>query len=139
MARWKMLGEIIAQIGETFVPINAEVPLFGAVHDPEIAHVHGFGTLDLNAFVGNTVSGAVIGFERRRALGKIEISERIADRFGLACVVKKTTEFAFGRRGDYFLHLVGDNENGAIHWRGKGAGVVRIRGLAAKVEITTIA
>jgi hypothetical protein len=55
-----MLGEIISKVGGSWSPVNIELFLCYAILDPVESHIHCFGFLLFDLFVGKTVCGGVV-------------------------------------------------------------------------------
>lgn len=115
MGSWMMLGEVISEDARTAVPVDGEMMLvIRSGFDPEIAHVHGLGTAQLDSVVDNASRGGVVGLDGRVGLWKPEFFEGSADGFCLFAVVEEPTKFRFSSGGDDFFEAPSDNENGSV-------------------------
>ncbi len=56
----KSFGEEVGQVVGASAPEDAELLLGDTITDPVEAHIAGFGTLELDAIVGNTHSASII-------------------------------------------------------------------------------
>jgi hypothetical protein len=61
MGGWVVLREVICMVMLTlYKPMNLELSALDSILYPVEAHLHGFGSLDLNSLVGTTISCGVV-------------------------------------------------------------------------------
>ena len=131
-----MLCKIVGAVCGTAAPVDMVLTLLDAVADPVKAHVHGFGSLLLNGFVGDAAGCTVVGDHGGWWLGVAQFFEGNAQGRAFLAIVEEGGEFSFGGTGKYLTHnLAGDND-GAIHgrrWVSGGWWFVGVRWLVAEV------
>jgi hypothetical protein len=70
VVRWCVVfSEIVGQVGRSWPPIYIDLFLLYPVLDPIESHLHGFGFLLFDLFVGKTVGGGVVNLYRGGWLG----------------------------------------------------------------------
>jgi hypothetical protein len=84
-----MLCEIAGGVSRSAPPIDMVLFLLNAVANPIEAHIHGFGSLLFDGFVGDTTGGAVAGNHRSRRLWVAQFVESDAEGGAFFAVVEK--------------------------------------------------
>ena len=89
-----VFGEVVTVVGFAAAPSNTELVLFNSVLDPVESHVHGLGSLEFGAFVGEAISCGVVcddrcGFQ----LGAVEFEENLAEVNRFLAVVEEGSYF----------------------------------------------
>ena len=84
-----MLCEIVGAVSRSAPPIDMVLFLPNAVANPIEAHIHGFGSLLFDGFVGDTTGGAVVGNHRSRRLWVAQFVESDAEGGAFFAVVEK--------------------------------------------------
>ncbi len=137
-----MLGEVVGEVLDALVPVDVEVTLSGAILDPIVPHVHGFGATLTNRVVGNTSRSGIVGDNGCGALGVAKFRQCVANGFGITTVVEEASELGFSSGGDDFLEAMGDDKDGTVEANlfelDRFAGVVGGR-LIAEVEEAGVA
>jgi hypothetical protein len=84
-----MLCKIVGAVSRSAPPIDMVLFLPNAVANPIEAHIHGFGSLLFDGFVGDTTGGAVVGNHRSRRLWVAQFVESDAEGGRLLCRCRK--------------------------------------------------
>lgn len=132
-----MFGKVIGEVSEAFIPVDPKMLLLRAVLNPEVAHIHGLGSAELDTLVSDASGSGVIGLNGSARLGEAEFFECGPNGFGFAGVVEEATEFGFGRGGNHLPQAMGDNEDWTVEGGFRGGRGRRKMG--AKVEESSVA
>lgn len=119
---WEMLGVVIRQVEDTFVPVNEEVAVVRAVLDPKVPHSHCLGSAQPNGAIGDASSSGVIGLNGGRTLREPEFVKSNANRFSFATIVEQSAEFGLSRRGNNLLEFMRDDKNRTVQGRRRFTG-----------------
>ena len=90
-----MFGEVVGLVGRAGSPVDMELLLVNSILDPVESHVHCFGLLLSNLFVGESDSGSVIDLYWCRGLCVSHFFERVAKGDRQLCVVEQCPRFCF--------------------------------------------
>jgi hypothetical protein len=94
-----MLGKVISAVGRAAFSIDNELSLANAVADPIETHIHRLGSFLLDAIVGYSRGGRIVGHDRCRWLGMAEFVQGDPFGHGFFAVVEESTQFGLGGAG----------------------------------------
>ena len=94
--RRMMLGNVVAEVFLSWVPLYVELSLFDLVNDPEVAHVHCAGALFFDGVVGDAGGCCIVDVYGRRWLRVSHFVKGKAHDFALFRVEKERRQFRFG-------------------------------------------
>ena len=69
------LGEIVGEVVSARGPVDAVLLLLDAISDPEVSYVYGFGSLNVDGLVRNTLGSGVVGDDGSGILWVAEVGE----------------------------------------------------------------
>jgi hypothetical protein len=98
-----MLCEVVCFVLASFLRKDVELALAHPISDPIKAHVHSFGALLFNRFVGYAGGRAVVGYNWRWRLWVTHFGKSNTNGAGLFAVVEQASELGFGGASDNFL------------------------------------
>jgi hypothetical protein len=64
-----MLGDIVAEVLHTWVPVDADILVSYLVDDPEVPHFHGSGALTFDGAISDAYSCGIVTVNGRGRLG----------------------------------------------------------------------
>jgi hypothetical protein len=98
-----VLGDVVAEVLCSGVPVNANVLIADLIDDPKVAHFHRAGSLTFYGVVGDSDGSGVVAMYGRGRLGMAHFFENEADDFDFLSVEKKGAKLGLGGRcGDVF-------------------------------------
>ncbi len=111
---WVVFSVVVSPVCRARVPVVTELDLGGAATEPPEVHIHHFGPVGHNCFVGNSRGGWVICLDRAFWLGPTHENEGLPVGNHFSCCYKEGCKFRFGSRRQNKIDDLGDRKNSTI-------------------------
>jgi hypothetical protein len=119
MVFWRMVfGEIVRQVGISWLPMDAEMALADAAACPIEKHVNGFQSTMFYSVINDCMGTGVVYLDWRRRLGPIHFFEGNAEGAGILGIVETCTDLGFGGGREDIAHDAAHNVDSAIQFWG---------------------